>query len=102
MQWAFLLTKADIELSKEEVLAVVGHESSWLHGNLLIVSPKHEENAAELQKRLAFTHSIHEVLFSCPMEKVPDRIKDYPWQDIYKDNFSLRVHRLTIAQQYSH
>ncbi|HLD87461.1 MAG TPA: hypothetical protein VJB12_05360 [Candidatus Nanoarchaeia archaeon] len=66
MQLSFLLAKTDLELSKEEVLAVVRHDSSWLHGNLLMMTPKDTENLVALQKRLAFTHSIHEFLFSCP------------------------------------
>ena len=102
MQMAFLLTKADIELSKEEVLAVVGHESSWMHGNLLVVTPKSKEDAEALQRRLAFTSSIHEVLFSCPSSALPEKMGSYPWQGIYRENFSVRVHRLSIAQQYAY
>ncbi len=100
MELAFFLAKTDLELSKEEALSVVSHDSSWLHGNLLVVEPKGEEDLEALQKRLAYTFSIHEVLFCCPEKDIVNAMGDFSWQTIYRDNFSLRIHYLTIAQQY--
>ncbi len=102
MELAFLLAKSDIGLSREEALAVVEHESSWLHGNLLIISPKKQEDIRELQDRLAFTLSIHEVLFSCPVSRLLEKMEHYPWKSIYHENFCVRAHHLSISQQYRH
>ena len=102
MQLSFLLAKTDLELSKEEVLAVVRHDSSWLHGNLLMMTPKDTENLVALQKRLAVTHSIPEFLFSCPQAELVGKIKGFSWQSTYQEDFSLRVHQLTIRQKHQH
>ncbi len=100
MEIAFLLAKNDLELSRGEVLAAVKPDSSLMHGNLLICSLPEKRDVFSLQSRLAFTHSIHDVLFSCKEEEIRARMNSFPWESIYEGNFCIRIHHLTTAEQH--
>ncbi len=93
MKLGFVLLKADLELAVEEVLSVLGYPPYELHENLLIVDCKKDVEES-LAKRLGMVSSIHSVLFSCPSDELGQRMKEYNWNEVYTENFCVRVHPL--------
>jgi tRNA (guanine10-N2)-dimethyltransferase len=94
MKLGFVLLKTDIEMAKEEVLAVLGFSKHELFGNLLVVENGTNADSAMLQRRLGLTSSIHWVLFSCAVEDLERCMEKFKWEKIYQDNFALRLHHL--------
>ncbi len=84
----FLLSKQDIELAKEEVLALAKPENYILDENILILKPK---TKIKLNKRLAYTNAIHRFLFETTTEQLEEKVKKFNWNKIYKRNFAVRV-----------
>ncbi|MBW2982268.1 methyltransferase domain-containing protein [Candidatus Woesearchaeota archaeon] len=83
----FLLSKQNIDLSKQEVLALAKKQDFMLIDNLLILNTNFKD-----YKRLAYTKEVHDLLFiSNPKNLITD-IKNFNWQKIYKTNFCLRVY----------
>lgn len=93
MECAFLLSKENIGLAREEVLALLSKGRHKLFGNLLLAVCSAAE-AKKLSKRLAYTHSIHSLLFSATGKNLISKLQEYNWQGIYKKDFSLRINNL--------
>ncbi len=93
MQQIFLLSKQNLELSKQEVLALTDKQEFMLIDNLLILNTNFKD-----YKRLAYTKEVYELLFiSNPKNLITD-IKNFNWQEIYKTNFCLRTHNSKIKE----
>src|SRR3989338_5384861 len=97
MQLGFVLLKADLELAKEEVLAVLGHPQHELFENLLIADGGKGE-VGSLAKRLGLVSSIHSVLFSCPVDALGQKMQEFEWKRVYRENFCVRVRRLKYVR----
>lgn len=89
MKLAFLLSKENIELAKEEVLALTDSEKYQLTDNILILDA--DKNIDELSNRLAYTHKIYKFLFSVKENELKNELKSFDWQKIYKKDFCLRI-----------
>lgn len=89
MKTLFLVSKQDIELAKDEVLALAKLKESFLDQNLFIIDKK--INAERLSKRLAYTRKIYRLLFYTGWENLLPLIKRFPWKKVYEENFRLRI-----------
>ncbi|MBN1502136.1 methyltransferase domain-containing protein [Candidatus Woesearchaeota archaeon] len=87
MRNIFLLSKENIELAKQEALALAKGRDYELFENLLFI-----DTDIDLHKRLAFSHSVFRFLFRCKLSELIKQIKNYDWDSIYKENFCVRVH----------
>jgi tRNA (guanine10-N2)-dimethyltransferase len=93
MPQIFLLSKQNLELSKQEVLALTDKQDFMLIDNLLILNTNFKD-----YKRLAYTKEVYELLFiSNPKNLIID-MKNFNWQKIYKTNFCLRTHNSKIKE----
>jgi len=87
MQQIFLLSKQNLELSKQEVLALAEQKDFMLVDNLLILNTNFKD-----YKRLAYTKEVYELLFISNPKSIIANIKNFDWQKIYKTDFCLRIH----------
>jgi tRNA (guanine10-N2)-dimethyltransferase len=87
MPQIFLLSKQDLELSKQEVLALTNKQDFMLIDNLLIINSNFKD-----YKRLAYTKEVYELLFISNPKNLLADMKNFNWQKIYKTNFCLRAH----------
>ncbi|MBW2965764.1 methyltransferase domain-containing protein [Candidatus Woesearchaeota archaeon] len=83
----FLLSKQNIELSKQEVLALTQKQDFMLIDDLLIINTDFKD-----YKRLAYTKEVYDLLFISNPKNLLTDIKNFNWQKIYKTNFCLRAH----------
>lgn len=86
MQYLLLLSRQDINLAKEEAVALLKPKKAVLDENLFILdaSPKR----INLAKRLAYTKAVYQLLFSS--NNIERDIHLFSWQRIYNTDFSLR------------
>jgi tRNA (guanine10-N2)-dimethyltransferase len=82
----FLLSKQDVELAKDEVLALTKVKDYKIDDNILIL--KTDKN---LSKRLAYTNGIYKLLFESTHKQLENDVKKFNWNKIYKRNFAVRV-----------
>lgn len=61
-----------------------------LIGKLLVIRNANLD-IGELEKRLAFTKSIHRLLFQYDKKELMQKIKNYDWNSIYDKNFCVRI-----------
>ncbi|MBD3248918.1 methyltransferase domain-containing protein [Candidatus Woesearchaeota archaeon] len=87
MKTIFILSKQDIELSKQEVLALTKKKKHVLYDNLLITDTRFRN-----YKRLAYTKEIHRLLFITTKNQLEKDINNFKWKKIYKKNFCIRAH----------
>jgi len=94
-KFAFLLAGENIDLAKEEVLALLNAKKYELHDRLLIIETK-KVKLKELSQRLAFTHSIYQLLFAANKNKnnLKKAMQSFKWQSIYKGGFSFRIRNM--------
>ncbi len=97
MKLGFVLLKADLELAKEEVLGVLGHPKHELFENLFVANVDNAE-IGSLAKRLGLVSSIHSVLFSCPIDALEQKMQEFKWKSIYKENFCVRIRVLKYVR----
>lgn len=90
MEHLFLLSGENIKLAAQEVLSILEIEKYKSVGKLLIIRADNPD-IGELAKRLAFTKSIHQLLFQCNKADLIPKIKNYDWNSIYKGNFCIRI-----------
>ena len=84
MKQVFLLSKQNLELSKQEVLALTKTEYELID-NLLIQETKFKD-----YKRLAYTKRIYQLLFISYKDTLEQDLENFNWNKIYKENFCLR------------
>jgi tRNA (guanine10-N2)-dimethyltransferase len=95
MKQVFLLSKENICLAKEEVIALTNPERFELIDNLLIL----ETNKKDLHYRLAYTKKTYRFLFSSKQRDLIRSISDFPWQSIYRKDFCVRIHNNTSLHE---
>ena len=96
MESIFLLSKLNLELSKDEVLQLFDIKNYKLIDNLLFVNEKLND---KLFFRLAYTKFIYEYLFEGTKNNILNKIKEFNWNKIYKKNFCVRFHGTTKFKQ---
>jgi len=85
MKKIFLLSKGNVALGKEEVLALAGMKKYELVDNLLIVDADFDFS------RLAYTKSVYDLLFVSIKRQLSRKMKEFEWQKTYKKSFCIRV-----------
>lgn len=85
MKKVFLLSKANPDIGKEEVLALSNAKKYDLHDNLLVIETNFDF------ERLAFTKSVYDLLSICTKKQLIKKLKDFNWQKVYKKSFCVRV-----------
>ena len=101
MKYAFVLSKEIIELAAAEVISLTNPKNHHLANNLLILEVKNEEVINPLVERLAYTNSIHSLLFDSAYNDFIEKFKDFDWQSIYKGSFCIRVNKLNTIKEIS-
>ena len=91
----FMLSKHNIDLAREEVLALTKSKDYELFDNILITEDK---SKLKLENRLGYTHKIYKFLFKCKIKDFITKVKNYDWQSIYKKDFCVRIHN---SKQFS-
>ena len=82
----FELSKENLDLAREEVLALSDNKEFQMIKNFLILDSNIQ------YKRLAFTNKVFETIF------ISNKIEDIDWQKHYKDNFCVRSN-ITIKEK---
>ena len=85
MKLILSLSKENIELAKEEAIAIAETKKYDQNKNILILKTKNN------LQRLAYTKQIFQHLFSCETKDLEKEIKKFNWQKIYKKSFSIRI-----------
>ncbi|MBI5872274.1 methyltransferase domain-containing protein [archaeon] len=86
MKLLFVLSGWNLELAKEEVLALAGTRGFMLFDNLLILNcPKFDFS------RLAFTKKVLELIFICKAGNYECAADKIDWEGHYRGNFSVRA-----------
>lgn len=85
MKLIILLSGENLQIAKEEALAIAETKKYKQDRNILILETKNN------LQRLAFTKQIFQHLFSCKTEDLEKEIKKFDWQKIYKKNFCVRI-----------
>ncbi len=88
--YVFLLSGENIKLAAQEVLSLLEAKKFILIGKLLVIRNANLD-IGELEKRLAFTKSIHRLLFQCNKNDLIRKIKNYDWNSVYNENFCVRI-----------
>ncbi|MBD3259751.1 hypothetical protein GF371_03935 [Candidatus Woesearchaeota archaeon] len=101
MKLLFELSKDMEELPVSEVLAQVKAADHNVYDNYLILEPEEElseKNIELLSLRLAFTHSIHQLLFKTDKENLQNSFQKFDWKSIYKEDFCIRMCNIPGAE----
>ncbi len=99
MKYAFVLSKEIVELAAEEVLSLTNSKKRKLINNILIADIKNKKSANKLYERLAYTNSIHSLLFESPYTEFIEKFKNFDWQSIYKGSFCVRVNNISAIKE---
>ncbi|MFC1741685.1 DNA methyltransferase [Nanoarchaeota archaeon] len=94
MKSIFLLSGENLDLAREEVLALAGTDDYWMFENVLICDADFRFD------RLAMTHKVYEHLFDCSYEDLSVQMTKFDWKKIYKKNFSLRIINISHTEFY--
>ncbi len=81
----FNLSKENLDLAREEVLALAKKGKFESAGSLLII------NANFDFQRLAYTKAVYTLLFKCAKKELKEKIDSFNWQKIYKKDFCVRL-----------
>ncbi|MBI2653472.1 methyltransferase domain-containing protein [Candidatus Woesearchaeota archaeon] len=93
MKYIFLLSGDYIGLGKEETLSLFDVRKSKLVDRLLVFELDNGmKSLKESSQRLALTKNIYKLLFECGVNELPEAIKNFGWNSVYRDNFCLRIH----------
>ncbi|MBI2575407.1 methyltransferase domain-containing protein [Candidatus Woesearchaeota archaeon] len=104
MKLIFQLSGENLPLAAAEAAAVAGLRKYKVEGRLLVVNVAGEAGAKairEAAKRLAYTSSIHRVLFTANKKTLDAKIAGYKWNTVYKESFAVRISS-HIAKEGSH
>ncbi len=85
MKCIFLLSGENLDLAREEVLALAGTEDYWQFGNILVA------DADFRFERLAMTRKVYQYLFECDYKELDERMAGFDWKKVYSKSFSLRI-----------
>jgi len=87
MQHLFLLSGENLDLARDEILALTNSGNFTLTGNMLTLDLQKEFNF----DRLAFTKKVYRILFQSNMKNLENNMEKFNWQRNYKKNYSVRV-----------
>jgi tRNA (guanine10-N2)-dimethyltransferase len=96
MKYLFELSMENPTISKEEILRLLNTNEN-LEDNKILIAEIKTGNTKHFH-RLAYTHAAFQLLFSCETEEMSDRIDNFPWQSIYRKDFCVRVHNISLAE----
>jgi len=85
MKCIFLLSGENLDMAREEVLALAGTQDYWQFENILVVDCDFRFD------RLALTHKVYEYLFACDYKDLNREMAGFDWKKVYRKNFSLRI-----------
>jgi tRNA (guanine10-N2)-dimethyltransferase len=85
MRCIFLLSGENLDLAREEVLAMAGTHDYWMFENVLIC------DADFRFERLAMARKVYQLLFECDYKDLAARMEGFDWKKVYERNFSLRI-----------
>ncbi|MFH1211040.1 MAG: methyltransferase domain-containing protein [archaeon] len=91
MRQIYLLSADNLLLGKEEVVAMAGDKVVGISDRVLVVDSKFTDF-----KRLAYTKSVYQFLFSCQPEFLLECIRKFNWNKIYKRDFCVRIKNFHI------
>lgn len=94
MNYFFLLSKENIPLAQEEVLALNNNSRHKRQDNILTTSFD-----KSLFYRLGYSKSIYELLFFCKKKDLLELMKTFNWQKHYKKSFRLKLHHFTYLKE---
>jgi len=94
MNYLFLLSREDRGLAKEEILAITNKNNIKIINNILILNIKNNKIINDLEKRLAYTKSIHQLIFESNKKGFLKKFEGFQWNKIYKENFSITISSL--------
>ncbi len=99
MKYMFFLSGEALPLAKAEIESVFGIKKYISPGRLLIA------NLEKIVPReqffpLAYTKKAYSLLFSCKISELKKHMEKFPWQEIYKKNFCIRLHYLDKSHSY--
>ncbi len=86
MKQIFLLSAENIELAKEEVIALTQPRKYELSDRILVLESKFSDFY-----RFAYTKRIYMFLFSCSPKSLLNKLSTFGWNKIYKKDFSVRI-----------
>lgn len=85
MKKLFILLKGNLDLAKEEVLALSRTKKFHFSGNFLVINTEFDFS------RLAYTKSVYNILIQCTKKQLIKKLKDFDWQKVYKKSFCVRL-----------
>ncbi|MBW2971991.1 hypothetical protein KY359_03045 [Candidatus Woesearchaeota archaeon] len=92
MKCIFLLSGENLDLAREEVLALAGTHDYWMFENILIAE-------ADFRfERLAMTRKVYRYLFECDYKDLNRMMESFDWRRVYSKSFSLRIMNLGHIQ----
>jgi tRNA (guanine10-N2)-dimethyltransferase len=88
MKCIFLLSGENLELAREEVLALAKNDDYWMFENVLVL------DADFRFERLAMARKVYQYLFECSYADLHKKMESFDWKKVYQRNFSLRITNL--------
>src|SRR3989304_2101869 len=88
MALIFLFSKDNLELARAELEALLNEKS--LADDKIHLSKKENIKVKELSKRLAYTKTILQELFSSDYKGLEKDMEKFDWQRIYSESFVVR------------
>jgi tRNA (guanine10-N2)-dimethyltransferase len=99
MEYLFELSMENPEISAEEILRLLDTKKD-LEDNKVLLADIKQGNLKHIN-RLSYTHAAFQLLFSSEKEKLAETIKNYPWLNLYKKDFCVRVHDISSLEEGS-
>jgi tRNA (guanine10-N2)-dimethyltransferase len=108
MEIALLLSQEHTTLPLAEVESVLECEGINYHikeegEGLLILDIPNEtpDNMMKVIKRLSFTHEVFQILISADEDKLISEMEKYPWADVVKSDYAVRVKKMDKKSQFN-
>ncbi len=93
MRYIVLLSGENLELAKEEALALAKTKKHKQQKNLLVV-----ESEKFPYERMAYAHKVCRYIFCCDKKNLKRIIKSTNWQKHYKKDFSITTHNTELNE----
>lgn len=100
MKYIYLLSGENLDLAKEEVLALTNAKHEFLDENVLVL-----DKFNKIMERLAYTKKIYRYLFESEHHNLINHLKNFKWNKIYKQDFCIRIvnpHHKRISYEERH
>ncbi|MBU4242494.1 MAG: methyltransferase domain-containing protein [Nanoarchaeota archaeon] len=92
MKYLIFLSGENLELAKEEVLALAGKKKCKQHNNIIIVDSEDFN-----YKRLAYAHKVCQHIFTCKGIHLKKVIIRNDWQKYYQKNFAVNTYKTKLT-----